>query len=109
MGICHLISGDLWGGAGVVPFSLLRELGKFAAHDLDVSPGIFGVLGLTNYWSRTRGEGELCLPPDAPSRWKALIDFLEVQENNTSFDVIDRIDLRPFWVEGPNYFLRVVR
>lgn len=39
MRICHLISGDLWAGAEVMAFNLLRELRKFP--DLDLSVIIF--------------------------------------------------------------------
>ena len=72
-----------------MPLACCGSWGNLLPDDLDVSPGIFRGAGINKLLvADTRRKGELWLPPDAPSRWKALLDFLEVQENNTSFDVI---------------------
>ncbi|MDZ7759330.1 MAG: ATP-grasp domain-containing protein [Desulfovermiculus sp.] len=48
-------------------------------------------------------DADLNLPSGYPSKWKAVVDFLHVWERNTSFDVLDRKDLRPFLFEARNY------
>lgn len=51
----------------------------------------------------------LNLPPDFPSRWQTIIDFLTFCERNTSFDVFDRHDFGPFWFEARSYLRQVFR
>ena len=46
----------------------------------------------------------LNLPTGSPSKWRALIEFATIWEKDTSFDVIQRDDLRPFLFESLNYF-----
>jgi len=46
----------------------------------------------------------LNLPPGSPSKFQCLMDFLKVWEKDTSFDVIDRGDIRPFIRELKGYF-----
>lgn len=48
---------------------------------------------------------ELNLPPGAPSKMRAVMDFMTVAEKNTSFDVFDRDDPHPFWLEARSYLL----
>ena len=49
---------------------------------------------------RLKNNGNnLNLSKNSPSKGQALIDFLKVWEKNTSFDVIDRKDLKPFQTE----------
>ncbi len=45
----------------------------------------------------------LNLPDDAPSKWRALSDFLRVREPDTSFDVFSRDDPGPFVAESAAY------
>lgn len=53
-------------------------------------------------------DGELNLPPDAPSKWRCLLDFLKIKEKNTSFDVLNWHDLHPFLFEARAYLNQVV-
>ena len=48
-------------------------------------------------------DASLNLPPGAPSKTRAVMDFLKIWERNTSFDVLDRKDLRPFLFESRSY------
>jgi len=48
-------------------------------------------------------DKNLNLPPGHPSKWRVMADFLHVWEKDTSFDVLDRKDLRPFLYEAKNY------
>lgn len=48
-------------------------------------------------------DAELFLPPEAPSKWQAVVDFLKVAGEGTSFDVFDRDDPRPFLCEAAGY------
>jgi len=52
---------------------------------------------------------KLNLPLGAPSRWQAVVDFLNIYEKNTSFDVYDRDDPGPFWFEGRLYLRHAMR
>ena len=53
---------------------------------------------------RLKSSGEkLNLPPNSPSKWETVADFLKVWEKNTYFDVFDRHDKGPFWFEGCLY------
>jgi predicted ATP-grasp superfamily ATP-dependent carboligase len=54
-------------------------------------------------------EEALNLPSGSPSRWQTMVDFFRVWEKNTSFDVFDRTDLRPFWFEGLSYLRQAMR
>ncbi|MBA3014363.1 MAG: hypothetical protein FP815_05355 [Desulfobulbaceae bacterium] len=53
-------------------------------------------------------DESLNLPPDCPSKCQAIIDFLMLSERNTSFDVLDRHDLGPFWFEVRSYIRQVL-
>lgn len=44
-----------------------------------------------------------------PSKLQAVVDFLNVWEKNTSFDVFDRNDPGPFWFEGHSYIRHALR
>lgn len=57
---------------------------------------------------KNRGE-KFYLPTDGPSGWKILVDSLKVRDKATSFDVFDRNDLRPFFLEARNYVVQAVR
>lgn len=46
---------------------------------------------------------DLNLPPDAPTKFGALFEFMKIIEKNTSFDVFNRNDRGPFWYEARNY------
>lgn len=52
---------------------------------------------------------KLNLSSGTPSRRKAVVDFLRVWGKNTSFDVFDRKDLCPFWIEARSYFCSAMR
>lgn len=67
----------------------------------------FGTLDHLLIRLKSRGD-KLYLSKDATSRSKAIIEFLKVREKNTSFDVFDRNDPRPFCLEGWNYFLQAI-
>lgn len=54
-------------------------------------------------------DSELNLPPGSPSKWQALGDFLNVFEENCSFDVYDREDPGPFWFEARSYVRQTVK
>lgn len=45
----------------------------------------------------------LNLPPDAPTRWQVICELLKRGENNTSFDVYDPSDMKPFVSEIKTY------
>lgn len=62
----------------------------------------FGTLDHLLIRMRSSREG-LNLPPDAPSKGRALAEFLSVWEMNASFDVFDRDDIWPFLFEGRSY------
>ncbi|HOS28158.1 MAG TPA: ATP-grasp domain-containing protein [Deltaproteobacteria bacterium] len=49
-------------------------------------------------------DSSLNLPPGSPSKFCCFLDFLKVWERDTSFDVIDRDDIRPFIRELKGYF-----
>ena len=49
-------------------------------------------------------DDDLNLPSGYPSRLRAVVDFLHVWERGSSFDVFDRMDIRPFLLEARNYF-----
>ena len=46
---------------------------------------------------------QLNLPPDAPSKWRTLLEFIKIPNKNTSFDVYDSHDLAPFLYEAKSY------
>ena len=46
---------------------------------------------------------DLNLPPDAPTKFGALFEFMKIMEKDTSFDVFNRNDLGPFWHEARKY------
>jgi predicted ATP-grasp superfamily ATP-dependent carboligase len=54
-------------------------------------------------------NGELNLPPGSPSRWRAIVEFANVLEKDTSFDVFNRNDPRPFWFEARSYVRDALR
>jgi predicted ATP-grasp superfamily ATP-dependent carboligase len=62
----------------------------------------FGTLDHLLIRLRSSRQG-LNLPPDAPSKGRALAEFLSVWERNASFDVFDRDDIWPFLFEGRSY------
>lgn len=49
----------------------------------------------------------LNLSPNAPSRFQAILEFLNIREQNTTFDVFDNKDLGPFWFETKSYFKKL--
>jgi hypothetical protein len=48
-------------------------------------------------------DAQLNLPPGSPSKCQALVDFMNVFEDDSSFDVYDRDDPEPFWFEARSY------
>jgi len=46
---------------------------------------------------------QLNLPPESPSKWQAVAEFIKIFEKNTSFDVYDQEDPEPFWFEARSY------
>lgn len=50
----------------------------------------------------------LNLPPGAPSKLRAAVEFARVWEKDCSFDVFDRKDLRPFALEAGQYLGHVL-
>jgi predicted ATP-grasp superfamily ATP-dependent carboligase len=54
-------------------------------------------------------DEKLNLPYGSPSKWQVLGDFLNIIEENTSFDVFDREDPRPFWFEARSYVRHALR
>jgi predicted ATP-grasp superfamily ATP-dependent carboligase len=51
----------------------------------------------------------LKLPPGAPSKWQSAIDFLKICEQNSSFDVFNLGDIKPFLLESRNYVRDAIR
>jgi predicted ATP-grasp superfamily ATP-dependent carboligase len=54
-------------------------------------------------------DEELKLPPGSPSRWQSVLDFLKTCEKNSSFDVCNWSDLKPFLLESRNYARDLIR
>lgn len=54
-------------------------------------------------------DAALNLPPSAPSKWEALLDFAKIWSKNTSFDVFDRRDIAPFVHEVKSYLGQIMR
>ncbi len=53
-------------------------------------------------------DASLNLPTGSPSKFRCFMDFLKVWEKNTSFDVIDKDDIRPFTSELREYIRSLV-
>jgi predicted ATP-grasp superfamily ATP-dependent carboligase len=68
---------------------------------------LFGTLDHLIIRLKTR-DIYLNLPHDAPSRAKSIIDFLRVYDKNTSFDIFDKRDIRPFLFEAKEYIKGLV-
>lgn len=49
------------------------------------------------------GDHLLKLPPASPTRWQVTREFLKIRHANTSFDVYDSGDMRPFVSEAKAY------
>jgi predicted ATP-grasp superfamily ATP-dependent carboligase len=54
-------------------------------------------------------DEELKLPSGSPSRWQSVLDFLKTCEKNSSFDVYNWSDLKPFLLESRNYARDLIR
>ena len=54
-------------------------------------------------------DPKLSLSCGGPSRFKAILDFMKIWGSNTSFDVFDREDLRPFMLEVKSYIQTLMR
>ena len=54
-------------------------------------------------------DATLYLPPGSPSKWGAVKDFIRIWSRNTSFDVFDRKDIRPFMHEARSYLSQIVQ
>jgi len=54
-------------------------------------------------------DATLHLPPGSPSKWTAFKDFVMIWAENTSFDVLDLRDIRPFIRETQSYLCQIVR
>ena len=54
-------------------------------------------------------DAALHLPPGAPTKWGAFIDFAKLWSRNTSFDVFDRRDYWPFIHEAKSYLCQIMR
>lgn len=52
----------------------------------------------------TNPDSTLHLPGNAPGKWRCLIEFFNIFEKNTSFDVWNRKDMGPFFHEAAAYF-----
>ena len=51
----------------------------------------------------------LNLPPGAPTKWGAVHDFVKICSRDTSFDVFDWKDIKPFVHEGRSYLCQLVQ
>ena len=48
-------------------------------------------------------SSSLNLPDTEPTKWGAVVDFLKVLEKDSSFDVLNRRDMGPFFYEAGSY------
>ena len=68
----------------------------------------FGTLDYLYIRLKHKNEN-LNLPPGSPTKWKVIMDFLKIFEKNTSFDVFNRNDIKPFCFEALSYMRRAVK
>jgi len=54
-------------------------------------------------------DRSLNLPPDSPTRWQVARELLNPGDKNTSFDVYDSEDLKPFVAEVRSYIRNLLR
>lgn len=116
------INGRFWGtlqlaiACGVDFPALLAD--KIMGKNPGVQPGSYKVghklkwiLGtLDHLVIRLKNNNQsLNLPPNAPSKPGAIMDFLKTRERNCSFDVFDRNDLRPFLHEIRDYAESIIK
>jgi len=65
---------------------------------------------LDHFLIRLKNNSEsLHLPNNAPSKWGAAGEFFKIWDKNTSFDVFDRDDIRPFLFESRSYLSQVLK